>query len=103
VVENVEGRAGVGIIWPQLIEDEGNDIVVAAKTIYNSYSVYSNKRRFTMRLNAPTKNVFWISVALVVLGLLGQLGVAAQLADGAYWLTLAGFILLAAANILKGV
>ena len=54
-----------------------------------------------MRLNAPTKNVFYISVLLAVLGLAGQLGVT-FLAEYAFWLTFAGFVLLAAGNYLKG-
>lgn len=55
-----------------------------------------------MRLSAPTKNVFYISVLLVVLGLAGQFGVTA-LADYAYYLTLAGFALLTAGVMMKGV
>ena len=53
-----------------------------------------------MRLNQPTQLVFWISVALVVLGLLGQFGVF--LSGYEYWLTLGGFALLALGNVLKG-
>ncbi len=56
-----------------------------------------------MRLNAPTKNVFYISVGLVVVGLLGQLGVVAAVAEYAFWLALAGYALLVAGNIMKGV
>ncbi len=55
-----------------------------------------------MRLSAPKKNVFYISVLLALLGVLGQyLGIAA-LADFAFELVLVGFILLAAGNYFKG-
>ena len=56
-----------------------------------------------MRLNPPTKNVFYISVGLVFMGLVGQLGVVAAVAEYAFWLALAGYALLVAGNIMKGV
>ncbi|MCL1922509.1 MAG: hypothetical protein FWG15_01330 [Propionibacteriaceae bacterium] len=54
-----------------------------------------------MRLNAPTKIVFYISVALMLIGLILFLFVASLSAVG-YWVTLVGGILLAAACVLKG-
>jgi hypothetical protein len=53
-----------------------------------------------MRLSAPKKIVFWISVALVVVGLLGFF--IGFLADFKLWLILAGYVLLALGNLLKG-
>ena len=53
-----------------------------------------------MRLSAPTKNVFWISVILVVVGLLGFFVDA--LADYQLWAFLAGYVLLFLGNVLKG-
>lgn len=54
-----------------------------------------------MKLNAPKVVTFWIAVALAVLGLLGSLGDIAGLAPYAFWLVLAGFVLLALATVLK--
>ena len=54
-----------------------------------------------MKINAPTKNVFWISAVLAVLGLAGLLGVTA-LAAYAPWLLVAGYVLLFLGNTLKG-
>ena len=53
-----------------------------------------------MRLNAPKKIVFWISVILVVVGILGFFVDA--VADYQVWAFLAGYLLLAAGNVLKG-
>lgn len=47
-----------------------------------------------MRLSSPTRNVFYISVILVVLSLLGRFAGVAQLAEYEYWLLLIGYILL---------
>ena len=56
-----------------------------------------------MNLNAPTQIVFFISLALAALALLSVLGIAIPLVSGhTTWFALAGYILLAAGNILKG-
>ena len=56
-----------------------------------------------MKLNAPTKVVFLISLALAVLALLLALGVAIPIVAGhAIWVALAAYVVLAAGNILKG-
>ncbi len=47
-----------------------------------------------MNLSRPTRNVFYISVGLVVLSLLGRFGGVGQLAQYEYWLLLIGYILL---------
>ena len=53
-----------------------------------------------MKLTPPTQVVFWIAVALAVLGLLGQFGVAA-LESYAFWLILVGYVVLAASLLFK--
>lgn len=55
-----------------------------------------------MRLSAPKKNTFYLSIFLVVLGLLGEYGVIGSLGGAAYILTLVGYLLLAAGVYLKG-
>ena len=55
-----------------------------------------------MKLTPPTKLAFWISVALVVLGLIGQLGLFAALAPFAFWLVFVGFVVLLMGLLLKG-
>ncbi|MFO7583167.1 MAG: hypothetical protein R6W69_00440 [Anaerolineales bacterium] len=55
-----------------------------------------------MRLSAPKVITFWISVGLVVLGLLAIQGMLPGLAAYALWLIVAGFILLALGALLKG-
>jgi len=54
-----------------------------------------------MNLTPPTQVVFWICVALGVLGLLGMIGVA-FLAPFAFWLTFVGLALLVVALLVKG-
>jgi hypothetical protein len=55
-----------------------------------------------MRLSAPKKWVFWTSVVLVVLGLVGKFFNVPLLTDYAYWFVLVGYVLLAAGNYFKG-
>ncbi len=55
-----------------------------------------------MKLTPPTKNVFWISVALVVLGLVGRYADVAFLSDYYFYLVLVGYGLLALGNTMKG-
>lgn len=55
-----------------------------------------------MQLTPPTKNVFYISVVLVVLGLLGEYAGISALASFAFLLVLVGYILLALGNTMKG-
>jgi fatty acid desaturase len=54
-----------------------------------------------MKLSAPKYSTFIIAVILAVLGFLGHFAVAA-LAPYAFWLVLIGFVLLAIANMTKG-
>jgi threonine/homoserine/homoserine lactone efflux protein len=54
-----------------------------------------------LNLSAPKVVTFWIAVILALLGVLAAQGVIAGLASHAFWLVVAGFILLALANLLK--
>lgn len=57
-----------------------------------------------MQLSAPTFVVFLIAVVLAVVSLLPAVGVTlGALGAYNYWLLLAGFVVLAAGNLLKGV
>jgi hypothetical protein len=60
------------------------------------------RRRFIMRLSAPKKIVFWISLIIVLLGLLGILITIPFVSDYTVWFVLVGYLLLAAGNVLKG-
>jgi len=53
-----------------------------------------------MRLTPPKKIVFWISVVLVVIGILGFF--IGALADFKIWFVLVGYILLFLGNAVKG-
>lgn len=55
-----------------------------------------------MRLSPPTQIVFWISVVLVVLGILASLGVISFLSGNAFWLVVAGYVLLFLGNTMTG-
>jgi hypothetical protein len=55
-----------------------------------------------MRLNQPTKMVFWISVVLALVGVLGQFLVAG-LEPYAFYALLLGFLLMVAGVTMKGV
>lgn len=54
-----------------------------------------------LNLSAPKVITFWIAVLLAALGVLASLGILAGLAEYAFWLVVAGFILLALATLLK--
>lgn len=56
-----------------------------------------------MRLNAPTKNFWWISVILAVIGFIGQIVAIPFVSAYAFWFVLVGFILLALSTVMKGV
>ena len=55
-----------------------------------------------MRLTPPKQITFWISVALGVVGLLGNAGVLAFAAPFAFWLVFFGLLLLVLGLLLKG-
>jgi hypothetical protein len=54
-----------------------------------------------MKLSAPKVVTFWIAVALAVLGLLASQGVLSGLSSYAFWLVVAGFVVLALGNLMK--
>jgi len=55
-----------------------------------------------MRLNAPKKIVFWISVILAALGIIGSLVSLPFISGFAFWLVVIGYVLLFLGNVLKG-
>ena len=54
-----------------------------------------------MKLNRPKNITFWIAVILAVLGLLAFMGSLPPLSAYAFWLVMAGFVLLALGNMLR--
>jgi threonine/homoserine/homoserine lactone efflux protein len=54
-----------------------------------------------LKLTEPKVVTFWIAVALVVLGVLASQGIISGLASYAFWLVVAGFVLLALGNLVK--
>ncbi len=55
-----------------------------------------------MRLTPPTKNVFYLSAALVVVGLIAQIVTIPFLSGVAFWIVLVGYVLLFLGNTMKG-
>jgi len=54
-----------------------------------------------LKLSAPTVVTFWIAVILAVLGVLAAQGILSGLSSYAFWLVVAGFVLLALGNLMK--
>jgi threonine/homoserine/homoserine lactone efflux protein len=54
-----------------------------------------------LKLTEPKVVTFWIAVVLVVLGVLASEGIISGLATYAFWLVVAGFVLLALGNLVK--
>lgn len=54
-----------------------------------------------MKLSRPKVITFWISVILVALGILASLGSIPPLSSYAFWMVVAGFVLLALGNLLR--
>lgn len=54
-----------------------------------------------LKLSEPKVVTFWIAVALALLGVLASQGNNSGLANYAFWLVVAGFVLLALANLLR--
>jgi predicted tellurium resistance membrane protein TerC len=54
-----------------------------------------------MKLSEPKVVTFWIAVALAVVGILAFQGMLTGLAAYAFWLVVAGFVLLAFGNLMK--
>ncbi len=53
-------------------------------------------------LNAPTRAVFLISLALAILALLGALVVIPVITQYAFWLAILAYVVLALGTIMKG-
>lgn len=54
-----------------------------------------------MRLSAPKEVTWWIAIALGAIGLIGGLGIVAELGLYAFWFVTAGLVLLVLATLLK--
>lgn len=54
-----------------------------------------------MKLSRPKVVTFWIAVILAALGVLALLGNIASLSEYAFWLVVAGFVLLVLGNLLN--
>jgi len=52
-------------------------------------------------LSAPKVVTWWIAIGLGVLGILGHTGTVASLGEYAFWLVIAGWLLLVLATLLK--
>ena len=55
-----------------------------------------------MQLTPPTKNVFYLSAALVVVGLIAQVVTIPFLSSVAFWIVLVGYVLLFLGVSMKG-
>ena len=55
-----------------------------------------------MKLNAPTQNFWWISVILVVLGVVAKFVTITFVTAYSFWFVTVGFVLLALSTVLKG-
>ena len=55
-----------------------------------------------MELNAPKKSIFVICVVAFIVGLIGTFATIPLISGIAFWLIAGSFVLLALANILKG-
>ena len=55
-----------------------------------------------MRLNAPKKNIWYISVVVAVIGVLAQFITIPFVSVYAFWFVTVGFVLLSLSTVLKG-
>lgn len=55
-----------------------------------------------MKLNEPKVVTFWIAVILGVLGIIAELVTIPVLSGLAFWLVVAGLVVLVLGNLLKG-
>lgn len=55
-----------------------------------------------MKLNSPTKMVFWISTILAVLGIIAFFITIPFVSNFAIWFVVAGYVLLWLGNTMKG-
>jgi len=54
-----------------------------------------------LKLSEPKVVTFWIAVLLAALGVLAYNGIISGLSSYDFWLVVAGFVLLAVANLVK--
>lgn len=54
-----------------------------------------------LKLSEPKVVTFWIAVVLAVLGVLAFLGTISALSEYAFWLVVAGFVVLALGNLMN--
>jgi hypothetical protein len=54
-----------------------------------------------MKLSRPKVITFWIAVILAALGILASNGILAPLSGYAFWLVVAGFVVLMLGNLLN--
>jgi hypothetical protein len=55
-----------------------------------------------MNLSAPTQVVFFLSLVLAILAVIGFLGALPAIAAYSFWLAIAAYVVLALGNILAG-
>lgn len=55
-----------------------------------------------MKLNPPTKIVFWLSTVVAVLGILGKFIGLPIVTGNEFWFVVVGFVLLWLGNTMKG-
>jgi heme/copper-type cytochrome/quinol oxidase subunit 1 len=55
-----------------------------------------------MNLTPPTKVVFYLSVLLVVVGIVANFVTIPVLSGLAFWIVVVGYVLLALGNVMKG-
>ena len=55
-----------------------------------------------MSLSAPTTLVFVVSVILAILAIIGQFTPLPFITDNAFWVAIAGYVVLALGNVLRG-
>ena len=55
-----------------------------------------------MRLSAPKKNTFYVSVAIAVVAILSTFMDIPFVSDNAFWVAIVGYAVLAAGNYFKG-
>jgi hypothetical protein len=70
-----------------------------SKEIHKSIN---EKRKNIMKLSAPMVITFWIAVILALLGVLAYAGTIPGFSAYAFGLVVAGFIVLALGNLVKG-
>lgn len=68
----------------------------------NDYSPDVNKREgLDMNLSAPTNLVFVVSIVLAILAVISQFTALPFITDNAFWVAIAGYVILALGNILR--